>query len=350
MTIQGTESNPFNPDEATAFCESVTKMGRTPFLVGPPGVGKTDAVHQLGKKLGLPVEVRLLAQYEPSDFVGLPHIFEDEKGRKRSKFAIPSTFDFDRPSILFLDEFAQADIAVQRAASEILFNHTFGGIPLAEGTLVIAASNRKQDRAGVSEVLGHNKSRMVTAHVSVNANQWIDWALRNGIDQSVVAYISTKGNDALLPKADHKAYSYPCPRTWTMVSDAIKLLQSGGMPESMLPSVVAGAIGATEAAGFVTFRETFEERPTMTEILASPQSAKIPKKHPDRVQVAIMVLSNLEGVEAQPLGVQICAEYLDRLDREAVQAAMRKVFSDATRDGNGRLTQLIGRVKTELEA
>lgn len=349
MIIQGTEQTPFSPDEATDFCEAVTRMGRTPFLIGPPGVGKTDCVHQLGKRLGLPVVVRLLAQYEPSDFVGLPHIFEDAKGRKRSKFAIPETFEFDRPTILFLDEFAQADIAVQRAASEIVLNHTFGGIPLAEGTLVIAASNRKQDRAGVAEVLGHNKSRMVTATVSVNSQQWVDWALRSGIDQSIIAYISTKGNSSLL-NVDHKAHSYPCPRTWAMLSDALKLAAGGGMSDAMLSSIAAGTVGVTEAQAFLLFRETFEERPTMKEILTAPASAKIPKKHPDKVQVAIMVVSNLEGAEASDGGVEACVEYLERLDREAVQAAMKKVLGDATKEANGRLSQLIGRVRGMLSA
>ena len=349
MQIQGTEHSPFNPDQAAEFVESVFAMNRTPFLVGPPGVGKTQCVHQVAKKLGLPVEVRLLSQYEPSDFVGLPHIYEDSKGRKRSKFAIPEAFDFDRPVVLFLDEWAQADISVQRASSEIVLEHSFGGIPLAKGTFVVAASNRKQDRAGVSEVLGHNKSRMVTAHVGVNSGQWIDWALRNGVDQSIVAYISTKGNASLL-SVDHKAYSYPCPRTWIMVNDALREAANGRIGESMLASVVAGSIGQTEAAAFLMFRETFEERPTMKEILSAPAEAKIPKKHPDRVQVAIMVISNLESAEASSGGIEACVEYLDRLDREAVQAAMKKVLGDATKDGNGRLSSLIGRVRGMLSA
>lgn len=349
MQIQGTEQFPFNPDQAAEFIESVFAMNRTPFLVGPPGVGKTQCVHQVAKKLGLPVEVRLLSQYEPSDFVGLPHIYEDAKGRKRSKFAIPEAFDFDRPVVLFLDEWAQADISVQRASSEIVLEHSFGGIPLANGTFVVAASNRKQDRAGVSEVLGHNKSRMVTAHVGVNSGQWIDWALRNGVDQSIVAYISTKGNASLL-NVDHKAYSYPCPRTWIMVNDALQQAANGRISENMLSSVVAGSIGQTEAAAFLMFRETFEERPTMKEILTGPASAKIPKKHPDRVQVAIMVVSNLEGAEAADGGVEACVEYLERLDREAVQAAMKKVLGDATKEANGRLSQLIGRVRGMLSA
>lgn len=347
MTILGSEAMPMDPNEAAAFVDQVTAINRTPFLVGPPGVGKTDCIHQLGKKLGLPVFTRLLSQYEPSDFVGLPHIYDDAKGRKRTKFAVPEAFDFDRPHILFLDEFAQADVAVQRAASEIILQHSVGGIPLAAGTRVVAASNRRKDRAGVTDILGHNKSRLVTAQVSVNRDQWLAWGGANGVDLSVLSYISHRG-ESLLAK-DTKGDAYPCPRTWVAVSDAVHGLAARVITDKMLPAIVAGSVGTIEGGAFLQFRETLEERPTMKEILQSPGSAKIPKKHPDQTQVATMVLSNLEGVSMQTGGIDSCAEYLGRLGREAVQAALKKSMQDAVAQTDGNKTKLIGEIKAMID-
>lgn len=345
--ILGTEAHPMNPDQASAFAEAVTGMGRTPYLVGPPGIGKTDCVHQMGARLNMPVVVRMLAQFDPSDFVGLPHIFNDAAGRARTKFAIPESFTFDQPVILFLDEFAQADIAVQRAASEIILNHTFGGIPLAKGTRVVAASNRKQDRAGVSEVLGHNKSRMMTVHVGVDPTQWTGRAALDGIDPSIISYITTKG--AALLNVDHKSYSYPSPRTWAMVSDALKCVRSDPAQRSLLPAMVAGAIGCSEAASFLQYMETFEERPSLADILKSPQSAKIPKKHPDQVQVAHMVLSNLEASSTTNGGFDASCEYLARLARESVHAALKKANNEAIGRGNSSHSQLIIKAKNHID-
>ena len=128
------------------------------------------------------------------------------------------------------------------------------------------------------------------------------------------------------------------------VSDAVRGHTGGLIDADMLAPIISGCVGSIEASAFLQFRETLEERPTMREILDAPQSAKVPKKHPDQTAVASMVVANAESADANG-DLMTLAEYLGRLSRESVLAAMKKAMNDATAAGDGVRTSLIAKLR-----
>ena len=88
-------------------------------LQGSPGTGKSSIIHQVAKDFRLFVIDLRLAQCDPTDLGGFPHIVG-----KRASYLPMDTFPIEGDAIpegydgwlLFLDEMNSASLAVQSAA------------------------------------------------------------------------------------------------------------------------------------------------------------------------------------------------------------------------------------------
>ena len=92
---------------------------------GPPGIGKSDIVHQIGERLKREViDLRLLLM-EPTDLRGIPYY---NKEKNMMDWAPPVDLPSDPKSnaILFLDELNAAPPAVQAAAYQLILNRRIG--------------------------------------------------------------------------------------------------------------------------------------------------------------------------------------------------------------------------------
>lgn len=126
----------------------------TPFVWGPPGVGKSDGAKQLkvyiekhtSKKVVV-TDVRLLL-FSPIDLRGIP-VANQEK--TFAEWLKPKIFDMDSSedviNILFLDELTAAPPAVQAAAYQLTLDRRIGEHELPDNCLVIGAGNRTTDHS-----------------------------------------------------------------------------------------------------------------------------------------------------------------------------------------------------------
>ena len=121
---------------------------QTPVMLwGPPGVGKSDLIAQIGKRQNVSVIDIRLSQMEPSDLRGIP--FRDDASGN-VEWAIPSMLpDIDRhgkEGILFLDEITSAPPSVSAAAYQLILDRKLGAYEVPEGWAIFAAGNRQGDR------------------------------------------------------------------------------------------------------------------------------------------------------------------------------------------------------------
>jgi len=133
------------PSDAIAEVEHLIKKQRPVMIWGPPGIGKSDIIAQIGQKLDREViDLRLLLM-EPTDLRGIPYY---NKSQNKMDWAPPVDLPSDPKStaILFLDELNAAPMATQAAAYQLILNRRIGTYVLPKGVSVVAAGNRESDK------------------------------------------------------------------------------------------------------------------------------------------------------------------------------------------------------------
>lgn len=118
----------------------------TPVMLwGPPGVGKSQIIAQIGERHDIPVIDIRLSQMEPSDLRGIP--FRDHDQVEWAIPAmLPNTERHGNKGILFLDEITSAVPSVSAAAYQLILDRQLGEYKVPNGWAIFAAGNRQGDR------------------------------------------------------------------------------------------------------------------------------------------------------------------------------------------------------------
>ena len=141
MTVNCTVS----PNEAKAAIRKCLKKQRPVFMWGPPGIGKSDIIKQIGHETDREVIDVRLSLWEPTDIKGIPYY---NSNSNTMTWAPPAELPTDPNStaILFLDELNSAAPATQAAAFQLVLNRRVGTYILPEGVSIVAAGNREADK------------------------------------------------------------------------------------------------------------------------------------------------------------------------------------------------------------
>src|SRR3954463_14842484 len=147
-------------------------------LLSPPGVGKSDVVRQAAAAEGLECKSLPGTQIAPEDVSGVPRIVGE-----RSVFCPPRVLLPENPKkfCLFLDELPACAPDVQKAFYSLLLERRIGEYTLPEGTWVVAAGNRAEDKALVRTISSALVNRVLILNVRIDVGEWLAWAQQNGI-------------------------------------------------------------------------------------------------------------------------------------------------------------------------
>ena len=248
---------------------------------GPPGVGKSQAVREIGSRLeketGKRVnvtDVRLLL-FNPIDLRGIPTANAD---KTLAVWLRPWIFDMDESedviNILFLDEITAAPQSVQAAAYQITLDRVVGEHKLPENCIVMAAGNRTTDKSVSYKMPKPLANRLLHIEVEGSFEGWREWAVRKGINPKVVGFLSFRPD--LLMKFDPASedVAFATPRSWEMVSNILNTVDDS--PENAA-SMISGLVGTGTALEFITWVNVYDELPSVEDIF-SGKAANMPTR------------------------------------------------------------------------
>jgi len=292
-------SRQVGPRAAKKAVKRAFKANRPIFLWGPPGIGKSDIVKQMGEELEAHVIDIRLSLWEPTDIKGIPY-FDSDNGKMAwaPPIELPDGVMSKKYKqiILFMDEMNSAAPAVQAAAYQLVLNRRVGTYHLPDNVLIVAAGNRESDKGVTYRMPAPLANRFVHLEMKVDWDDYFGWATENRIHKDVVGFLSFSKKDLydFDPKSGSRAFATP--RSWSFVSE---LLFDEEEDENTLTDLVSGAIGEGLAVKFMAHRKIASKMPKPEDIL----SGKVTKM--DSKEISAMY----------SLTVSLCYELKDACDK-----------------------------------
>lgn len=273
------------PKTSVPLVEDALYCRLVPMLHGSPSIGKSAIVAQIAKKLNLLlIDVRM-AGFDPVDMNGLP-MFDPIKGL--ASFIPMDTFPLDTDTLptnpetnqpyngwlLFLDEFNSAPMAVQAAAYKLVLDHKVGCRDLHKKCAIVCAGNLDTDGAITNPMSSAMVSRIVHLVVEPNLQEWLEWALANGINSKLCAFLEYKTDAFYTFDANEPAHIYSSPRTLEFASRLMDRW-NGEVPLAKA-KLMAGTISEGVTTNLRTFLAFYSQLTTLADILAAPDTAPVP--------------------------------------------------------------------------
>jgi len=292
--------------ECAELMEIQAKAGDPVMLWGPPGVGKSDAVRQMGARFSCKViDIRLNIR-EPVDLRGIP--VPNTKTQTVTWYTpdeLPQVERDGEEGILFLDEINTASPAMMAVAFGLVLDRKVGDYELPAGWVIVAAGNRVSDRAAAQRMPTALRNRFAHHVVMPDVNAWADWANTNGIAPELVAFLRLRRDLIhVMPKGDENCF--PTPRSWARCSKYVSTSPKHRM------RLFASHVGMAYAAELEAFIQLYRSMGDLADIIKDPRGAKVPTEPSHRYAVC----TGLARMATKENFGAILA-YADRLPRES---------------------------------
>ena len=254
--------------------ESTREGHHTPVMMwGPPGVGKSQMVMQVGEKHDVPVIDIRLSQMEPSDLRGIPF-----RVGEHVEWAVPAMLpDAQRHGprgILFLDEITSAPPSVSAAAYQLILDRKLGNYEVPPGWAIFAAGNRQGDRGVTYSMPAPLANRFSHFEISVNVDDWVAWAYQHGIDERLIGFLRFRPELLFDFDPAHNPVAFPSPRSWEF---AHRALQKFGHNREMLIGALQACVGPAAGIELSAFVENLDKLPDIDAIV-NGETVKVPKE------------------------------------------------------------------------
>jgi hypothetical protein len=264
--------------QALKLLANALRAKLVPMMAGSPCCGKSQIVYQLANEYGLKVIDLRLAQCDPTDLAGFPML-----GGNKADYLPMAHFPIEGDPIpdgyngwlLFLDELTSAPPAIQAASYKLILDRMVGSHHLHKNVAIVGAGNLETDNAIVQPMSTALQSRLIHLELTVDHQEWTDWAAANEIDHRISDFIKFKPGMLYTFQPDHTDKTYACPRTWEFANRVLKVTEEDS--PDRLP-MLAGTLSEGVAREFLTYCKIYDELPKPHMIMSSPELVPVPRE------------------------------------------------------------------------
>lgn len=304
-----------NASQLTSFLNFAIQNTFPVLLKGRPGIGKTSIVEQAAKAAGAELIISHPVVSDPTDYKGLPFPGQDGTAHFLPFGELNRLIQATSPTVFFLDDLGQAPASVQASCMQLILARRINGHVVSPHVTFLAATNRREDKAGVTGILEPVKSRFCSIiDLEVNTDDWVKWALNNNMPVELISFVRFRPSTLEEFTASKDMTNSATPRT---VAQAGRL-QAAGLAKDLEFEVFKGAAGEAFAAEYTGFLRTFRSLPDIDAIILAPDAAAVPED-----AAVLYALSGALAHRANPQNLGAICKYLNRLPGEIAVATMK---------------------------
>jgi hypothetical protein len=327
--------------------------GTNLLLLSKPGLGKSQTIARAVEMIAQRIEGFGHWRFDmttatPNDLMAY---MPDDKTKQLEAFpngVLPNAYTHpDVKGIVDLDEVLNGDPTTTKVFQKYINSESIGGrLMKPKGVIVVMASNRMADKAGVMQQSRAFMSRAEQLEVYSDAAHnfkfaddagWFPVLLKylekfpDHIDNYEEVYDPANAGGKL-SKDDREAVNeegkrgiWANMRSWERVSKLEYAALSLG--KELNPARVLANVGKAVGQQYVTFRAMYDKIASVDEILRDPVGVKIPTKM-DEMFVMVCMLSQLVPQDQ----MKSAAKFIDRLQGDIRALAIRRLVKRSQKD------------------
>lgn len=225
-------------------------------LMGPAGIGKTDAPRQTAEKLGIGFVSYSMTHHTRQSAMGLPKIIEKNfsgSNELTTEYTISEIIssvhdEIERTGnpngILFLDEINCVPESMSAVMLQLFQNKTLGQSRIPEGWVLVLAGNPPEYNKNVKLFDAVTRDRIRIINVVPDAQAWLNYAEARNLNTAVVSYIGS--NNEKIHCFDSTNSQIVTPRGWEELAINIDVFEKNSFPVNA--ELVAEFIGMPDVA------------------------------------------------------------------------------------------------------
>lgn len=283
MNTQGFEHPSITIDELEPHLDLAWKCGRSLFVIGDFGVGKTTTVETFAKKNHAQFVPMVASMMDRLDLAGLPYGDKKTDTTKMRPSSVISSLSKEKnpdgsPAILYLNEFNAAPDSVQPVFLRLIGERRVGDLSIRDNVLVVADGNPSTTSRLSRDLPEPTRRRFNWIVVRSNATVWCDYAARSGINPLVPAFLSQQSKFFYTFDSSKKHHlCYACGASWErLASDLDCALSTLGADGESFRKWVCGVVGVEAGHQFTAFIKHRDSVPDVFAFLAKPVTSKLP--------------------------------------------------------------------------
>lgn len=311
-----------NPSEFMDLIEE-TQESLTPIMGwGAPGCAKTAAIEQAAARMGIGYQDWRAVNYLPEDIRGTMGI---DRETNEARIFQNQRLPVDGEGILNFEEMPSSPQIMQNILMNLTCERRIDTYELPAGWRVIMTGNRSFDGCHVREFSKALRTRVLHVNVRVDHKQWMDYAMGVDVHPHVIAFLSHRPEQLHDFDADSADINHPIPRTWSLVSDALRSMESRGASKKSVAVMLCGLLGAGTGVEFNSFRKLLSRLPSPRDYLDSIDDMEAP----DDPSLTYGLIAGIANI-AEASDSRKVAKFLDKIGGEFAVAAMTLIAAKNT--------------------
>lgn len=227
----------------------IPAIGRLPvYLLGLPGIGKTEIVQQAACEAGIGYVSFSLTHHTRNSLLGLPVIRELPDGRKYTEFTMSEIIAAvekarqagHREGVLMLDEFNSVSETVLPTMLAFLQTKNIGEYTLPDGWIIMLAGNPSEFNSSAKSLDMALLDRVRKIEIEFSPEAFLEYAEEKQFHPTVLGYVKNSPSDCYIMRPDPKTPEAVTARGWENLSRALTIMdqQEIGISENLVSQFI----------------------------------------------------------------------------------------------------------------